>query len=416
MGSTMGEIRDDDTSHLDEYTPKASWHLPDKVIDVGLVTALTIIDLLATVLILSFIDHRSHSIVLILLGLLANIFESAALLWRRTRPKEVLATITALSVIVSFLRAFTRVFTLPLTLLVAIYSFALVARPSVMWKWSVLLWVSIFIPEVIIYNPNLSATLPLALMPTLVVGVGTSTGLFVGTRRKYIAQLQERTKTLEREQVLLTDQAVAAERVRIARELHDIISHHIALIVIQSGAAYALVGQDPEKARATISAMGETGRSALGEMRRMLGVLRTTDVADVPFDPSPGISELNDLIARGQDAGVSIQSELPNDLASLSEQYQLVIYRIVQESLTNVVKHAPRSKVSVKISRSNEKITVIVTNSGPIDTLPTTNKGHGISGMRERVELYGGFLETSYEENQFRIYVEIPLRELYRAS
>ncbi len=413
----MGAIRDDDyTSHLDDYAPKVSWHLPDKLIDVGLVAALTVIDLLATVLIFSFLDHHSHNITLIFVGLLANVLQSAALLWRRTRPKEVLVTITVLTVFVSFLRAFTRVFTLPLALLIAVYSFALVARPSLMWKWSILLWTSIFIPEMIIYHPNLSSTLPLVLMPTLVVGVGTSTGLFFGTRRKYIAQLQERTKTLEREQVLLTDRAVAAERVRIARELHDIISHHIALIVIQSGAAYAVVGQDPEKARAAISAMGEMGRSALGEMRRMLGVLRTADASDTPLDPAPGIFELNDLISRSQDAGVAIKAEVPDDLNSLSEQYQLVIYRIVQESLTNVVKHAPRSTVLLKIERSNERITVVVINSGPLDTVPTNNRGHGISGMRERVELYGGLLEASYDGDGYRVHAEIPLLELRQVS
>jgi signal transduction histidine kinase len=224
-------------------------------------------------------------------------------------------------------------------------------------------------------------------------------------RRGYYAALEEKAHRLERERDALSQVAAAAERARIARELHDIVAHHVSVMVVQAdGAAFALENS-PDKTREALGAISGTGRQALAEMRRLLGMLRSPSAGPVePVDPElapvPGTSQLSALLEQTRTAGVPVtfrQEGTP--AAGPADGADLAVYRVVQESLTNVRRHGgPGVSAAVTIRYTVDGVTVSVTDDGrgaaaqpaPANSTAADRTGHGLSGMRERVELYGG--------------------------
>ena len=214
-------------------------------------------------------------------------------------------------------------------------------------------------------------------------------------RRAYYASLEERAARLERDRDAQARIAAAAERARIARELHDVIAHNVSVMVVQAdGASYAL-GTDPARAREALSAISATGRQALAEMRRLLGVLRREeDGASSERAPQPGIGELGELLDQARNAGLPVSFTVEGDAQPLPGGVALAAYRIVQESLTNTRKHAgPVASASVLLRYSPDAVLLTISDDGWGDlggTAQPGTPGHGLTGMRERVSVYGG--------------------------
>jgi signal transduction histidine kinase len=212
-------------------------------------------------------------------------------------------------------------------------------------------------------------------------------------RRGYYAALEDRAARLEAERSAQAKIAAAAERARIARELHDVVAHHVSVMVVQAdGAGYAL-RSDPDRAQAALSAISSTGRQALTEMRRLLGVLRSAD-QHTELAPVPGLDELRELLDQARTAGLEVSYTLTGTPRELPEGAELAAYRVVQESLTNTRKHAGlAATAAVTLRYEPEGLTLEVTDDGmaPVSEQPG---GHGLAGMRERIAMYGGTVQA----------------------
>ncbi|MEM6808835.1 MAG: sensor histidine kinase [Pseudomonadota bacterium] len=227
-------------------------------------------------------------------------------------------------------------------------------------------------------------------------------------RGEYLRLLEERARHLERERHAEAESAVAAERTRIAREMHDVVAHQVSLMTVQAGAARTVSKTDPAAAGDAMAAVESAGRNALEEMRHLLGVLRPADAADA-LDPQPGIDDIPNLVQHVQDAGPHVTLETRGTLTDLPARLELNAYRIVQESLTNVIKHAgPDAAVSVTIEGHEDRVIVTVTDNGT-GSDGAHSGGHGIVGMRERVEMLGGRLHAGARtEGGFEVRAELP--------
>jgi signal transduction histidine kinase len=232
------------------------------------------------------------------------------------------------------------------------------------------------------YQPYLSRAVAIAL--------AIAAGLYLAARRAYIASLQDRAGQLEREQRLLTEHAVAAERVRIARELHDVVAHGVSLMVVQAQALGALDGAERDLAGTRIASLG---REALTEMHRMLGVLRPQSDEAPELAPAPGIRDVPGLIERARGAGLQVELAVEGAPRALPAGVDLSAYRIVQEALTNVIKHARAHRTDVRVHYALDALELSVVDDGEGDT-DEQAPGHGLVGMRERVALFGGTLEA----------------------
>lgn len=216
-------------------------------------------------------------------------------------------------------------------------------------------------------------------------------GNSVRTRRAYLAGLEERAVRLERERDSQARIAAAAERARIARELHDVVAHSLSVIVAQAdGAAYAL-DADPPRARRAVQTVSSTGRQALTEMRRLLGVLRDGE-SEQGYAPQPGVAQLDELVAQTRRAGLPVELAVEGVPVELPSGPQLATYRVVQEALTNTLKHAGAGATgaTVRLRYRDGALELRVSDDGRGAAAGTDGQGHGLVGMRERMAVYGG--------------------------
>jgi signal transduction histidine kinase len=223
-------------------------------------------------------------------------------------------------------------------------------------------------------------------------------------RRSYYLDLEERARRLELERDQQSQIAAATERARIARELHDVVAHNVSVMVVQAeGAAYAL-DTAPENTRKALGAIADTGRGALAEMRRLLGVLRTQD-SEVDRAPQPGVGQLEDLLEQVRSSGLPVEFTVDGLPVELPQGVALAAYRIVQESLTNARKHGgPAVSASVGMYYGERELRLIVQDDGRGSAALTDGQGNGLTGMRERVALYGGALDAGPLPGQSRGY------------
>ncbi|MFF4776654.1 sensor histidine kinase [Microtetraspora fusca] len=216
-------------------------------------------------------------------------------------------------------------------------------------------------------------------------------GYAVRTRRAYVVQLEERARRLEREEGERAERAVADERLRIARELHDVIGHSISLITVQAEAAGRCARTRPEAVPDYLATISATSREALAEMRRVLAVLRPED--GEPLEPRPGLASLPELIAKVESAGVPVRLDV--EPSTLPAGVGLAAYRIVQEALTNTLKYAGRpATASVTIARAGPMLHVCVVDDGLGPQSEPSAAAHGLVGMRERAAMYDGTLRA----------------------
>ncbi|HEX8860931.1 MAG TPA: sensor histidine kinase [Actinomycetes bacterium] len=248
----------------------------------------------------------------------------------------------------------------------------------------------------------------------LIIGAAWLLGRFVGDRRVYAAQLEQRTAELEQAREELARRAVAEERLRLARELHDVVAHSISVIAVQSGVGAHVANAQPKEAAKALAAIEATSRVALTELRRLLGVLRQEGEPQGSLAPVPGLAELDSLLAEVAKAGLAVRLRVEGTPSPLPAGVDLSAYRIVQEALTNVVKHAGPARAQVMIRYSDRDVTVEITDDGRGAAAPTGDgrvaTGHGLIGMRERVAAFGGDLKVGPEPgNGFRVAARLPL-------
>lgn len=217
-------------------------------------------------------------------------------------------------------------------------------------------------------------------------------GAYLRTRRLYVAELTERALRAERAREEQARAAVADERARIARELHDAIAHGVTVMVVQAEAAEEMLDADPERARQPLRKVQRSGREALVELRRLLGVLREDDAA-AERAPQPGLADLGLLLARVREAGLDVQLRVEGEPVRLRGGLDLSAYRIIQEALTNSLKHAGPARATVALIYGDGVLELEVADNGR-GVGASNGSGHGLDGMRERVALYGGELES----------------------
>ena len=328
---------------------------------------------------------------------------SGALYWRRSQPLVVLGLTLAALTLSSGLGYPSDYFGLP----IALYS---VSRYATSDRWS---------------YAGLGTAITVAAISDLldegpITDIGSAffflflvwyIGRRVRIRGDYLRLLQERAVQLEREQAAEARRAVAEERTRIARELHDVVAHRVSVMTVQAGAAKTVAADDPERAVQAMEAVEEAGRQALGELRHLLGVLRPETEVD-GLGPQPGLADVPRLVEHLGEAALDVSltmDDLPTDLPS---SVDLSAYRIVQEALTNVLKHAgPSARTEVRLSTDKRGVAIEVLDRGHgATTLP--GSGHGIAGMRERAQLLGGSLDAGPRPGGgFRVVARLPIEE-----
>jgi signal transduction histidine kinase len=220
-----------------------------------------------------------------------------------------------------------------------------------------------------------------------------------------------RADVLEDEMDEYTERATMQERERIARELHDVVAHRLSTIAVQAGAGQHILHEDPDRARQAFAAIDDTARGGLSEMRRALGLLRAQD-AGAALAPQPSLRDLEHLVQESRDAGVPVELTVAGDPTGLPAGLDLSAYRIVQEALTNVRRHASGARASVDIDVAPQHLRLRVADSGGTAGASgdAGDAGHGLVGIRERVALYGGTLELGPQPGGgFLVNAEIPL-------
>ncbi|MCO5970427.1 sensor histidine kinase [Actinoallomurus soli] len=315
----------------------------------------------------------------------------APLPWRRRRPFRVLLAM-AVPVVLSLGDG-----TVPpnaLGLCVALYGVALRSAISRVTLSGLLTGAAIAADVMWWRSDGLGLRILTGLMPC---AASLLLGLFVRVRREEIAALEDKATLLERQRDQQARLAAAAERNAVAREMHDIIGHNLSVIAgLADGGRFA-AAKAPDRAVQALEAISDTSRQALDELRRVLGVLRDDDPARGPagLAPQPTLADLDELLDRLRDTGLTVRYTTTGSPHALSAGHQLMIYRMVQESLTNVLKHAgPGCVTRVRVRHDPEGVTVTVTNTGGPAGTEAGGAGQGLTGMRERAALYDGRLRA----------------------
>jgi signal transduction histidine kinase len=246
-------------------------------------------------------------------------------------------------------------------------------------------------------------------------GPGTGSLLFTAVTlvvmlliRAVLGDRERRIRLAERERDLAAREAIASERARIARELHDVVAHSVSVMVVQAEAGPRLLA-DPEQTRGAFHSIETTGREALAELRRLLGVLRSSDDRAATA-PQPGLDSLDTLLRQLRETGLRVDLRVEGDPVALPAGVDLSAYRIVQEALTNTLKHAGRAEAEVIVRYASSFLELEILDNGVGPQAHSNGSGHGIAGMRERVALYGGALETgSRNGHGFATRARLPL-------
>jgi len=330
------------------------------------------------------------------------------LAWRRRRPLPVLAVVLVANTAYYALGFPQTGFDLGLP--VALYSAAAYTGPRVSLL-AAAATVALFIGLFALRVGPFWATVPASFVAWLVAIFAALWvwGRYVQVRRAYTAELLDRAVQAEREREEQTRRAIAAERTRIARELHDVVAHHVGVAVIQAGAGRRLLDSDLEQARAALVAVEAAGRRALTAMPSLLRALRS-DQADETRAPQPTLDDLDGLVVQVASAGLPVELRVEGSTRPLPAGVDLSAYRIVQEALTNALKHAGPAHAQVTICYEPDALAVTVLDDGAGPRPDTTEGGHGLVGMRERVALFGGRLQADARpDGGFRVAARFPL-------
>src|SRR3954470_14239420 len=239
-------------------------------------------------------------------------------------------------------------------------------------------------------------------------------GRIVAARGELAMELRDKADRLEREQEKQSQLAVAHERARIARELHDVVAHNVSVMVVQAAAARRMIDHDASKAKEALGSVEQTGRAALKEMRRMVGMLGNDPEEPLALAPQPSVDELDWLVERAREAGLDVDLTIEGEKRRLESGVDLSAFRIVQEALRNTLQHAGPARASVTIRYGEHDVEVDVSDNGRgVAAAQTANgavTGQGLVGMRERVAMLGGEIEAGYrKDGGFGVHAKLPL-------
>ena len=330
---------------------------------------------------------------------------------RRYRPLAVLAVTVSAE---TLLLLFSGQAQVPFGVIVALYTVAAWCDRPVSIRAAE--WVALPIIVGVIVN---SGRNPGRIIPTLALfAIAWVVGDNLRTRRAYLAELEARAAGLEREREEQALRAAAEERARIARELHDVIAHNVSVMVVQASAGEEVFDTDPRRAHESLSAIASTGRAALAELRRLLGVIRTEAGPEggPTYAPQPGIESIGELVRQVREAGLPVQMSVVGERGELPEAVGLCAYRIVQEALTNTLKHADASRADVSLRYVGDALELEVVDDGSGSGGSNgESAGQGLIGMRERVALFGGELTAApLSGHGYAVRARIPLGEPIR--
>jgi signal transduction histidine kinase len=354
------------------------------LVDIGLVGILLLLTIATSV-------NRGEPAAAALLGAL----ETVPLLFRRRWPIVVTGVVTAVAItIVSF-----DYVLFPFQLAVAIYTLGASSRT----RGAVLTAAASIAGTAVVLAASGNAFGDAAARVVFLVAAWLL-GDSIRSRRAYVREIEEKAERLERERRTEARRAAAEEQARIARELHDVIAHALSVIVVQAGAADDVFEVDPKLAREPIRAIDTAARTALADLRRVLGLLQQ----DADYSPQPGLDGLDDLVARVRATGLQVALQMDGEPRRLPAAVDLSAYRIVQEALTNTLKHAQAEHVRVHV-RFGDTLLLEVRDDGRGAADGDGRNGSGLIGMRERVALLGGTLQTGpVGDGGYRVAASIP--------
>src|SRR3954467_680303 len=251
----------------------------------------------------------------------------------------------------------------------------------------------------------------------LVLAAAWAIGDNVRRRHAYLTRVQAREAAIEEEQQARARVAVAEERARIARELHDVISHNVSVMVLQAAAGADVFGTHPERAREALDSIEAAGREALAELRRLLSVVQAPAGDESDLAPPPGLTRLPELVERVRATGLDVSVTVTGDARALPAGVAFSAYRIVQEALTNTLKHGHAAAARVDLSFGEDTLDVQIVDDGTATAgpAPSPRRGHGLIGMRERAAVFGGELRAGpRSEGGFAVRASIPLDGAFR--
>jgi signal transduction histidine kinase len=339
-------------------------------------------------------------------ALVLAVVAGGALVLRRAAPLAVLATTLAAGVAVVALGEDPA----GLALLIALYTTAALCEPRVSLAALAPTVVTVAVLSVATADApgrQTSATFGAIIAVGLSVGVW-GLGAYAQTRRRYLRELQERAASAEREREQLARIAVHEERASIARELHDIVAHSVSVMLLGVRGARDVLRTAPDAADDTLARVERSGEQSLAELRRILALLREPEQT-AQSHPQPSLAQLDDLVAGYRAAGLPVRLELIGEPTPLPSGVELSVYRIVQEALTNTLKHSDPRNVTVTLAFRDARLELEVVDDGT-PTPGTATIGQGLIGMRERVALLGGELETGQRKGGgFRVAARLPV-------
>ena len=337
---------------------------------------------------------------------LLSVCMTAALAWRRKAPLAVTMVVASTLLLQVAIEPTPHPPDIPfLAWLITIYSVAAHTRlrhaltGGALVLVAVGLWVRL--------SPNDGGT-DLVFISVILMGFWIA-GRVVRSRSELAAELAERTRELEAEREENARLAVAEERARIARELHDVVAHGVSVMVVNAGAERLVLAPGQEATRDVLLSIENAGREALGEMGRLVTMLRTTEDGNL-LDPEPGLDRLEPLLERVRAAGLDVEVAFAGDRRRLPAGADVSAYRIVQEALTNVIRHARASRARVRLTYGPRELAIEVADDGVGPRSNGRRPGHGLVGIRERAALYGGALTTGQSDlGGFLVSVRLPL-------
>ncbi|MGY5045162.1 sensor histidine kinase [Streptomyces sp. 900105755] len=343
------------------------------------------------------------------LSLLLMTLAAAALVFRRHAPKTVLAVTGAASVV----ECVTGDPRAPVAMAAVIALFTVAATTD----RRTTLRAGLLTMTVLTAAAMAAGPLPWYAQENLAIfawtGIGATAGDAVRSRRAVFQAIRERAERAERTREEEARRRVAEERLRIARDLHDVVAHHIALVNVQAGVAAHVMDKRPDQAKEALGHVREASRSALNELRATVGLLRQSGDPEAPTEPAPGLHVLDELADTFRNAGLRVEVARADQGTTLPAAVDLAAYRIIQEALTNVQKHAgPEATAEVSVVRVGPHIEVTVLDDGAgEETAPEEGGGHGLLGMRERVTALRGTLTTGPRYGGgFRVHAILPVK------
>jgi signal transduction histidine kinase len=333
------------------------------------------------------------------------LLQSLPLIARRPFPLEVMLTVVSATIVQIALVPAGGQLQAGLGVLVAVYTIGerLERRTSL----ALTVLAGAILGVLIAALGGLPAALQGLIQTELIIGVAWLIGDASRIRRLYTETLEERTAPIERERDERTRRAILEERGRISRELHDIVTHHVSVMVIQAGGGVRALDKRPDEARTAFEAIAATGRQALADMRRMLGILGDGAAPE----PMPGLDRLDDLLEQVRSAGLEVAVTVEGERRRLDPGLELTAYRIIQEGLTNSLKHSGgEARLLIAFSPAELGITIdderAPTPAAPVEP---THEGRGLVGMRERVAVFGGSFAAEPTASGFRVTTRLPI-------